>query len=284
MPGGRAPRRFARGVRAQGTASRSVADADRFDDRHRHEVDGTPDFGTIPRVPRLATSAPALRHLALGIALSALTLSTTASAGRPADRTLADEARASLAQAATRVVDKTRDVGLFALSLVGIDYRLGGESPERGLDCSGLIRYVFQQVTGVTLPRTSRELSRLGSAVRAEDLAPGDLVFFNTRRFAFSHVGIYLGNGRFIHAPSRGGEVGVATLSNAYWQKRYSGARRLVGVLPTLMPALVAPAEAREPFAMPQLDAPQAGDANEDRDAVPAAGDKEQLSSETPTP
>jgi hypothetical protein len=150
-----------------------------------------------------------------------------------------------MAQAATRVVAGTRELGLFALSLVGIDYRFGGDSPERGLDCSGLIRYVFQQVTGVTLPRTAQELSRIGEKVRADDLTPGDLVFFNTRRFAFSHVGIYLGDGRFIHAPATGGEVGVATLSNAYWQKRYNGARRLLGVLPALMPALISPAVAQ---------------------------------------
>ena len=145
------------------------------------------------------------------------------------------------------MVEGTREIGLFALSLVGINYRYGGESPERGLDCSGLIRYVFQQVTGVTLPRTTKELSRLGKDIRPPDLEPGDLVFFNTRRFAFSHVGIYLGNDRFIHAPSQGGEVGVASLGSAYWRKRFNGARRLVGVLPALMPSLITRAEASVP-------------------------------------
>jgi len=168
-------------------------------------------------------------------------------AQRHADLTLAEAAHASLAEAADRMLQGTREIGLFALSLVGIDYRYGGESPERGLDCSGLIRYVFQHVTGVTLPRTAKELSRIGKDVSAADLEPGDLVFFNTRRFAFSHVGIYLGNDRFIHAPSRGGEVGVASLGSAYWQKRYNGARRLVGVLPGLMPSLIAHAEASVP-------------------------------------
>ena len=73
-------------------------------------------------------------------------------------------------------------------------------------------------------------------------MQPGDLVFFNTRRFAFSHVGIYLGDNRFVHAPSRGGEVEIATLDRAYWQKRFNGARRLVGVLPSLVPNVVSPA------------------------------------------
>jgi cell wall-associated NlpC family hydrolase len=200
----------------------------------------------VPSVPN--PLPPVLRRIAIIVAATtALPISTAFAADRTADRSLAEQARISLTQAATRMVDGTREVGLFALSLVGIDYRLGGDSPERGLDCSGLIRYVFQQVTGVTLPRTAQELSRIGLKVRPDDLAPGDLVFFNTRRFAFSHVGIYLGNGRFIHAPSNGGEVGVATLSSAYWQRRYNGARRLVGVLPALMPALISPAEAHSP-------------------------------------
>ncbi len=102
------------------------------------------------------------------------------------------------------------------------------------------MRYVFQQVTGVTLPRTSKELSRLGNKVASTDLAPGDLVFFNTRRFPFSHVGIYLGDNRFIHAPSTGSEVEISRLSETYWQTHFNGARRLVGVLPSLIPDGVA--------------------------------------------
>jgi cell wall-associated NlpC family hydrolase len=200
------------------------------------------------------TRAPLLQPLRLALTLTALLAFhalPAAAAERPADRSLAETARASLTAAATRMVDGTRELGLFALSLVGIDYRYGGDSPDAGLDCSGLIRYVFQEVTGVTLPRTAKELSRIGASVRTGDLEPGDLVFFNTRRYAFSHVGIYLGGDRFIHAPSRGGEVGVATLSSGYWQKRYNGARRLVGVLPALMPALISHAVASAPADLP---------------------------------
>jgi len=129
-----------------------------------------------------------------------------------------------------------QDLAIYALGLIGVDYRFGGTTPERGLDCSGLVRYVFQQVTGVTLPRTSQELSRLGKKVAASDLMPGDLVFFNTRQLQFSHVGIYLGEDRFIHAPRQGGEVEIVALSKTYWQKRFDGARRLVGALPDLIP------------------------------------------------
>src|SRR5450432_3229900 len=130
-----------------------------------------------------------------------------------------------------------QDLAIYALGLIGVDYRFGGTTPERGLDCSGLVRYVFQQVTGVTLPRTSQELSRLGEKVPVTELLPGDLVFFNTRQLQFSHEGIYIGEDRFIHAPRRGGEVEVVTLSRDYWRKRFDGARRLVGALPNLVPS-----------------------------------------------
>ena len=137
----------------------------------------------------------------------------------------------------TTVWHGAQDLAIYALGLIGVDYRFGGTTPDRGLDCSGLVRYVFQQVTGVTLPRTSQELSRLGTKVTLADLMPGDLVFFNTRRLQFSHVGIYLGEDRFIHAPRQGGEVEIVTLSKTYWQKRFDGARRLVGALPDLIPS-----------------------------------------------
>lgn len=158
----------------------------------------------------------------------------------PAERALSDSARETV----RTVWHGAQDVGLYALSLIGVDYRFGGNTPDNGLDCSGLIQYVFQQVTGTTLPRTALEMSRLGKKVALPDLRPGDLVFFNTRHFAFSHVGLYLGDDRFIHAPSRGGEVEVVALSTAYWQKRFMGARRIVGVLPSLVPAVISSAQA----------------------------------------
>ncbi len=157
---------------------------------------------------------------------------------------LASQARAQVGTVVDKVWTGAQDLAFYALGLIGVEYRYGGEAPESGLDCSGLVRHVFQQVTGVTLPRTSKELSRLGDSIARQDLQPGDLVFFNTRRFAFSHVGIYLGEGRFIHAPRTGRDVEVAELGNRYWQKRFDGARRLVGTLPALVPSLVSTAEA----------------------------------------
>jgi len=130
---------------------------------------------------------------------------------------------------ATRVMQSgAHDLVVYAFGLIGVAYRFGGESPEDGLDCSGLVRHVFQQVTGVTLPRTAKEMSRVGGSVTKTELVPGDLVFFNTRRFAFSHVGIYVGDARFVHAPRRGRDVEIASLDNAYWRQRFDGARRLI--------------------------------------------------------
>jgi cell wall-associated NlpC family hydrolase len=143
-----------------------------------------------------------------------------------------------------RVLQSAQDLAIYALGLIGVDYRYGGSSPEHGLDCSGLVRYVFQEVVGVTLPRTAREMARLGGRVAPGDLQAGDLVFFNTRSSPFSHVGIYLGDDRFIHAPHRGGEVEIVTMSQRYWQQRYDGARRLVAFVPELISsAQAAPAD-----------------------------------------
>ncbi len=159
---------------------------------------------------------------------------------------LAAQASATVRNAASNAWHTAEDLTASALDLIGIRYRWGGTSPETGLDCSGLVQFVFQQATGVTLPRSAKEMSRLGDKVALADLKPGDLVFFNTRRFAFSHVGIYLGDNRFIHAPRRGREVEIATIDAGYWQKHFNGARRLIGVLPELVPVLVGEALAAE--------------------------------------
>lgn len=124
--------------------------------------------------------------------------------------------------------DRAAQIAIEALSLVGIRYRYGGNSPEQGLDCSGLVRYVFREAGGTDLPRTSQEMSRRGEPVDKQDLQPGDLVFFNTLNRAFSHVGIYLGNNQFIHAPSAGRNVRVENMDMNYWKARFNGARRVL--------------------------------------------------------
>ncbi len=123
--------------------------------------------------------------------------------------------------------DRAASLALEAMSLVGIHYKLGGTSPDKGLDCSGLVRYVFREANGTELPRTSSEISRVGEKIDRKDLQPGDLVFFNTLKRAFSHVGIYLGDNKFIHAPSSGGAVRIDSMDLDYWKARFNGARRI---------------------------------------------------------
>ncbi|HWS73925.1 MAG TPA: C40 family peptidase [Quisquiliibacterium sp.] len=120
------------------------------------------------------------------------------------------------------------DLVVRALDLLGVNYKWGGNSPETGLDCSGLVRHVFAQAAGLVLPRRSEEISRAGAPIARSELRPGDLVFFNTLRRTFSHVGIYIGDGRFVHAPSRGGQVRVENLAGSYWASRFNGGRRLI--------------------------------------------------------
>lgn len=132
--------------------------------------------------------------------------------------------------APTKLQDLTHhasELAMQAMGMLGIHYKYGGNTPESGLDCSGLVRLIFKETWGLILPRTSKEISRVGEHVNKDDLQPGDLVFFNTLRRGFSHVGIYLGDRKFIHSPSTGGEVRIESLDINYWKKRFDGARRI---------------------------------------------------------
>ncbi len=115
----------------------------------------------------------------------------------------------------------------YAKSLIGTPYKFGGTSPDTGFDCSGFVGDVFRHTAGVSMPRTTAGIGKAGFAITAADLRSGDLVFFNTLKKKFSHVGIYLGDDRFIHAPSKGGKVRVENMNDAYWKKNYDGARRV---------------------------------------------------------
>ncbi len=116
-----------------------------------------------------------------------------------------------------------------AVELIGVRYRRSGDRPQTGFDCSGFVGYVFRESLGLILPRVSREISKTGAPVSKEDLEPGDLVFFNTMRHTFSHVGIYLGDHLFVHAPRTGQTVRIDDLQERYWAGRYNGARRVSG-------------------------------------------------------
>lgn len=169
-----------------------------------------------------------LRHIVLGIGLLAVPAAALAHDGGLHD----DPSFASL----ERYAAGAQDLVLHALSLIGVHYRRGGDSPDTGFDCSGLVRHVFHEALGLLLPRSAREISRLGTSVGREDLRPGDLVFFNTLRRSFSHVGIYLGEHRFIHAPATGGEVRIEDMRQRYWTKRFNGARRIAATVPVTQP------------------------------------------------
>jgi cell wall-associated NlpC family hydrolase len=144
-----------------------------------------------------------------------------------------------------QVRDTASELVLQAMHFLGVPYRRGGDSADEGFDCSGFTRHVFENSIGLVLPRRADQQAQAAGLlpVTREELKPGDLVFFNTMRRAFSHVGIYVGEGRFIHAPRAGGEVRVEDMRQAYWAKRFNGARRADAVnapdaaLRTRMPA-----------------------------------------------
>lgn len=117
---------------------------------------------------------------------------------------------------------------MFAYGLLGTGYRFGGRNPEAGLDCSGMVSYVVEQVTGIRLPHNAEQIAQQTRAIDSDALKPGDLVFFNTARRPYSHMGIYLGDGKFIHAPSSKGSVRVERMDNRYFAQRFDGARTLL--------------------------------------------------------
>ncbi len=119
------------------------------------------------------------------------------------------------------------DLVLSAIALLGVPYKFGGSDPAVGLDCSGLVQFAARQALGLHLPRHSEAMSRSGMAVERSRLQPGDLVFFNTRGRPFSHVGVYMGEGQFVHAPAKRGQVRIENLREPFWRARFNGARRL---------------------------------------------------------
>ena len=126
----------------------------------------------------------------------------------------------------------TEGISIAAMGLVGVPYRFGGNTPAGGFDCSGLIVYVYNNAAGIKLPRTVQEMSRAGLTIRNDAPAPGDLVFFNTTGERYSHAGIYVGHGRFVHAPSKGGTVRLDQMTSPYWAARYTEVRRIANTKP----------------------------------------------------
>lgn len=129
----------------------------------------------------------------------------------------------------TSVADRTSELVMTAMGFLGVPYRRGGNTEQSGFDCSGFVRSMYERTVGLILPRKAEQQAAATQQIDKKDLQPGDLVFFNTMRRAFSHVGIYVGDGKFIHSPKPGAEVRVEDMNGSYWQRRFDGARRVLG-------------------------------------------------------
>lgn len=134
-----------------------------------------------------------------------------------------------LKQVRQTVTERTSDLVVTAIGFLGVPYRRGGNTAESGFDCSGFVRAMYNQTVGHMLPRRAEEQAAATEKIDRDQLKPGDLVFFNTMRRTFSHVGIYVGEGKFIHSPRSGAQVRVEDMNGSYWQRRFDGARRVLG-------------------------------------------------------
>jgi len=123
---------------------------------------------------------------------------------------------------------QTQEMVIYAFGLIGTGYKFGGRNPDAGLDCSGMVGYIVEQVSGKKLPHNAAQIANITRPIGKSDLRPGDLVFFNTMNRRYSHMGIYVGDGKFVHAPSSRGQIRVEEMSSPYFKKRFDGARTLV--------------------------------------------------------
>jgi cell wall-associated NlpC family hydrolase len=216
---------------------------------------------------RIVPTAPshALAGLATALVLSLATVPASASPDEATDpvlqlvaekgllaqppatetTTVSDIESAPKASLLRQMHDRASALTVAAMELVGVRYRRGGTSTETGFDCSGFTRHVFETSLGLVLPRRADEQAAAAGlvAVKREDLRPGDLVFFNTLKRTFSHVGIYIGDNRFVHSPRAGKGVRTEDMSFAYWAKRFTGARR-IETTAAVEPAIAAPVPA----------------------------------------
>lgn len=150
-----------------------------------------------------------------------------------------------VSEGASHVADRASELVVNAMGFLGVPYRRGGTSAETGFDCSGFVKAMYQQTVGLILPRRAKEQAAATEKIDKRDLQPGDLVFFNTLRHAFSHVGIYIGDNKFIHSPKPGAQVRVEDMNIPYWKARFDGARRVL--LPVAAQQPQAQAEATAP-------------------------------------
>ena len=168
-----------------------------------------------PQPPAAGADAEAKNQTATQTAANAATGNATQAV------TEAPELNLGVARALDAMLERAR-------SLIGTRYRTGGNSPETGFDCSGFAGYLYRDILGFHLPRSAHEIWKFGKSVERNELRPGDLVFYNTLKRPYSHVGIYLGDNRFIHSPTTGGRVNIVEMEQRYWATRWNGAKRVV--------------------------------------------------------
>jgi cell wall-associated NlpC family hydrolase len=183
------------------------------------------DLSKLPASVRALALASALLACAPLVQASPDDKGGDAVMGLLAERGLLSASDTDLVQS---VRDRASDMVLAAMNFIGVPYRMGGTSESTGFDCSGFTRHIFEMSVGMVLPRRADEQANAAGLlkVQREELKPGDLVFFNTLRRSFSHVGIYVGDGKFIHSPRSGGKVRIEDMRIAYWSQRFNGARR----------------------------------------------------------
>lgn len=174
----------------------------------------------ITRTP--CSLSPLLRCLALSVAVLAAACSTVPPAPPMAAPTPASVPTPMLGDQTT---PRGLEIALYAFGLIDTGYRFGGKNPEAGLDCSGMVSYIYDRSAGLQLRGSAADIARRGRQIERGELRPGDLVFFNTRNQPFSHVGIYIGDERFVHAPSTNGKVRIDRLRNRYYAERFQAAR-----------------------------------------------------------
>lgn len=148
----------------------------------------------------------------------------------------------TLGQMSHTVTDRASELVVTAMGFLGVPYRRGGSSVDTGFDCSGFVQAMYQSTAGLVLPRRANEQAAATESIDKQELRPGDLVFFNTLKRRFSHVGIYVGDGKFVHAPRTGARVRVEDLRQGYWARRYNGARRAEPVAAAAPAAVATPA------------------------------------------
>lgn len=171
---------------------------------------------------------PTLTALATALLLVANAYAAPTQSGDDLDKFLAEKGLLSqFGQVRQNVSSKASELVVNAMGFLGVPYKRGGNTVETGFDCSGFVRSMYEQTIGLILPRRAEQQAAVTQNIEKSELKPGDLVFFNTMRRAFSHVGIYVGEGRFIHSPKPGAEVRVESMSVDYWARRFDGARRV---------------------------------------------------------